>query len=309
MKLKYAIIGTGALGGFYGGKLAKAGHSVEFLLNSDYEYVKEKGLRIDSVLGDFHLPDISAFRQTEEMSLADVVFVCLKTTQNHLLKKLLPPILHENTLIILLQNGLGVEADVAKEFPNQMVAGGVAFICSQKVGAGHITHLDLGKIIMGMHQGDRGSVLKQICENFISSGIDAEMTADLDLIRWRKLVWNIPFNGTTVVMNTTTNSLILDEATRPLIYSLMNEVVCAANACGVALNEEFARKMIDMTEAMMPYEPSMKIDFDLRREMEIFYIYTRPIELAAAAGYDMIRVRMLEQELRFMQKNLSNDKG
>ncbi len=303
MKLKYAIVGTGALGGFYGGMLAKSGQSVEFLVNSDYLYVKENGLKVDSVLGDFHLQTVSVFAKTTNMSPADVVFVCLKTTHNHLLKDLLPTILHDNTVIILLQNGLGVEADVAKEFTNHAVAGGIAFICSQKVGAGHVAHLDLGRIILGLHTGDKAHVLQQVCDDFVDAGVPAEVSSDLNLIRWRKLVWNIPFNGTTVVMNATTNRLILDEATRPLIYDLMHEVVAGANACGVPLSEEYARKMVDMTETMTPYEPSMKIDFDHRRELEIEYIYTRPIEMATAAGYDMVRVRMLEQELRFIQKS------
>ncbi|MFZ4456609.1 MAG: putative 2-dehydropantoate 2-reductase [Bacteroidales bacterium] len=302
MKLRYAIIGTGALGGFYGGKLANAGHSVEFLLNSDYGFVKENGLRVDSVLGDFHLNPVAAFRKPQDMSPADVVFVCLKTTHNYLLKTLLPPVLHQNSVIVLLQNGLGVEADVAKEFPKHTVAGGVAFICSQKIGAGHIAHLDLGKIVVGLEQGDGLGVLQQVCADFKASGVEADVAADLGLIRWRKLVWNIPFNGTTVVMNTTTKDLIQNVATRPLIYDLMQEVVDGANACGVPLSAEFARKMVDMTETMKPYEPSMKIDYDNHRPLEIEYIYTRPIEMATAAGYEMTRVRMLEQQLCFLSK-------
>jgi 2-dehydropantoate 2-reductase len=82
----------------------------------------------------------------------------------------------------------------------------------------------------------------------------------------------------------------------------MQEVVQGANACGVALSEEFARKMVDMTETMTPYEPSMKIDFDNNRPLEVKYIYTRPIEISAAAGFEMKRVRMLEQQLRFLSK-------
>ena len=302
MKLRYGIVGTGSMGGFYGGKLANTGHSVEFLLHSDYEFVKQNGLRVDSVLGDFYLRSVAAFRRSEEMSVADVVLVCLKTTQNYLLKTLLPPLLHKDTLIILLQNGLGVEADVAQEFPQHAVAGAVAFVCSQKMGPGHIAHLDLGRIVFGVEQGDCHATLEQVCADFNSSGIDAQLTTDLPLIRWRKLVWNIPFNGTTVVMNTTTKHLIQHEATRPLIYNLMQEVVQGANACGVALSEEFARKMVDMTETMTPYEPSMKIDFDNNRPLEVKYIYTRPIEISAAAGFEMKRVRMLEQQLRFLSK-------
>jgi 2-dehydropantoate 2-reductase len=301
MKLRYAIIGTGALGGFYGGMLAKGGHSVDFLINSDYQFVKENGLKVDSVLGDFHLKTVSAYAKATDMSPVDVVFVCLKTTQNHLLKELLPPVVGRDTVVVLLQNGLGVEADLVKDFPELNIAGGLAFICANKVGKGHIAHLDFGKIIIGMHQGEKSNVVKQVCEDFNQVGVPAEFTDNLLLARWQKLVWNIPFNGTTVVLNTTTDRLVHNEATKPLIYQLMEEVVNGANACGAPLQDDVARKMIAMTENMTPYAPSMKIDFDHKREMEIEYIYSRPIQMAAEAGYEMTRVRMLENQLRFIQ--------
>ncbi|MEI7675305.1 MAG: putative 2-dehydropantoate 2-reductase, partial [Bacteroidales bacterium] len=273
MKLKYAIIGTGALGGFYGGMLAKAGHSVDFLVNNDYHFVKEHGLKVDSVLGDFHLKTVSAYAKATDMSPVDVVFVCLKTTQNHLLKELLPPVLGKETVVVLLQNGLGVEEDLAKDFPELNIAGGLAFICSNKVGPGHIAHLDFGKIIIGIHQGEKSNVAKQACDDFNQAGVEAEFSDNLLLARWQKLVWNIPFNGTTVVLNTTTDRLVRSEATKSLIYELMEEVVKGANACGAPLQEDVARKMIAMTENMTPYAPSMKIDFDHHRELEIEYIY------------------------------------
>lgn len=302
MKLTYAVVGTGALGGFYGGLLAKAGHKVEFLIRSDYEYVKHNGLRVDSVLGDFHIHNLSLFKNTEEMAPCDVVLVCLKTTQNELLKTILPPLLKPDTVVVLLQNGLGVEADLAIEFPRLNVAGGVAFICSQKAGPGHIRHLDLGKIEIGLHCGDRTDIVSQVCEDLTHAGVSASVCVDLMYTRWRKLIWNIPFNGMAVVMNASTDQLIRHPATRPLIYDLMRDVVNGANAMGVALDEATARKMVDMTENMTPYEPSMKLDYEHQRPLEVKYIYSRPIEMARAAGYEMTHVEMLERQLLFLSK-------
>jgi 2-dehydropantoate 2-reductase len=153
-KLKYAVIGTGALGGLYGGMLAKAGNEVHFLFHSDYDYVRTNGLKIDTVLGDFHLDTINAYRSTAEMPACDVVLVCLKTTNNGLLKEILPPLLHKDTCVVLVQNGLGIEAALAADFPDLSIAGGLAFICSNKIGDGHIAHLDYGKITIGSYQGE-----------------------------------------------------------------------------------------------------------------------------------------------------------
>ena len=305
MNLRYAVIGSGALGGFYGGKLARAGRDVHFLFHCDYQYVVENGLKIDSVTGDFHLDNVNAYSSTADMPKADVVLVCLKTTNNHLLKTLLPPILHPGSVIVLIQNGLGVEEDVAHDFPKQPIAGGLAFICSNKIGDGHIAHLDYGRLNLGTYQGDIDPLLQQIKTDFTEAGVPAEVSPDLMKARWQKLVWNIPYNGMTVVLNTTTDRLMKEPSTRQLSYALMLEVIAGARACGIEVKESFADKMMELTDSMTPYAPSMKLDFDFKRPMEIEYIYSHPVKIALEAGYNMKKVAMLESQLRFIQSGLS----
>jgi len=305
MRLRYAVIGSGALGGFYGGKLAYAGKDVRFLFHSDYRFVVDNGLKVDSVTGNFHLTDVQAYQSTADMPKADVVLVCLKTTNNYLLKTLLPPILHPNSVIVLIQNGLGVEEDVASDFPQQPIAGGLAFICSNKIGEGHIAHLDYGKLNIGVFQGESHATLEQVKSDFTEAGVPTTISSDLMTARWQKLVWNIPYNGMTVVLNTTTDRLMQEASTRQLSYDLMLEVIAGARACGVEVKESFADKMMELTDSMTPYAPSMKLDFDYKRPMEIEYIYSRPVKTAISAGYDMKKVAMLEAQLRFIQSGLS----
>ena len=97
--MKYAIIGTGAIGGYYGARLAQSGQEVHFLLHSDFDYVKEHGLQVDSCDGSFHLDHVNAYRSTSDMPAVDVVLVCLKTINNHLLDTLLPPLLGNNPVV------------------------------------------------------------------------------------------------------------------------------------------------------------------------------------------------------------------
>jgi len=303
MSLKYAVIGTGAIGGYYGGLLARAGKEVHFLLNSDYDYVKEHGLQVDSVNGNFHLDEPSVYKATSSMPVCDVVLVCLKSTNNYLLKDLIPPLLHENSLVILIQNGLGLEADLSEEFPAlKNIAGAMAFICSNKIGTGHISHLDEGSINLGLYKGDI-SILEEVNSDLIESGAKSGIV-DLEPARWKKLVWNIPYNGMTVVLNTTTDSLMKDPSSRLLVYELMMEVIYAANEVGegrFSLPESFAGQMMETTDKMTPYSPSMKLDYDHKRSLEIEYIYSRPILEALKSGFEMLRVSMLEKQLRFIQ--------
>ena len=303
MAIKYGVIGTGALGGFYGGKLAKVGLDVHFLFRSDYEFVLENGLQVESVMGDFHLPKIQAYHSAKEMGTCDVVLVCLKTTGNHDLPNLIKPLLHSKSVVVLLQNGLGLEEDLSGKLPGVEVAGGLAFICSNKVGPGHIQHLDYGRLILGSFNSSGSELLEQIVSDFTHAGVPAELSADLKFSRWQKLVWNVPFNGMTVVLNTTTDRIMANEAARQLAYELMLEVIHAANACGVPLKESLAKQMIEMTMRMKPYAPSMKLDYDFHRPMEIEYIYSKPVETALAEGFEMKKVSMLEKQLRFIQEN------
>ena len=298
--MKYAIIGTGAIGGFYGARLDKAGFEVHFLLHTDYQYVVDHGLTIDSCDGNFTLPSPKVYDSTSKMPQCDVVIVALKTTQNHLLSSLLPPLLKPDTIILLIQNGIGVEADVQQLFPSQPIAAGMAFICSAKAGPGHINHQFYGNINIGNYSCHNPQRYNQMLADFRAAGIGA---ADVEYLeaRWKKAVWNMPFNGMTVALNTTTNRLLSCESTHRLIYDQMLEVIGAAQALGVKnLDTRFADKMIANTIKMPPYSPSMKLDFDFHRPMEINYLYTRPIAEARAAGFAMPKLEMLEAELQFI---------
>lgn len=298
--MKYAIIGTGAIGGFYGARLDKAGFEVHFLLHTDYQYVVDHGLTIDSCDGNFTLPSPKVYDSTSDMPQCDVVIVALKTTQNHLLPSLLPPLLKPDTIILLIQNGIGVEADVQQLFPSQPIAAGMAFICSAKAGPGHINHQFYGNINIGNYSCHNPQRYNQMLADFRAAGIGA---ADVEYLeaRWKKAVWNMPFNGMTVALNTTTNRLLSCESTHRLIYDQMLEVIGAAQALGVKnLDTRFADKMIANTIKMPPYSPSMKLDFDFHRPMEINYLYTRPIAEARAAGFAMPKLEMLEAELQFI---------
>ena len=300
--MKYAIIGTGAVGGFYGGKLANAGKDVHFLLHSDYEYVKKNGLQIDSCDGSFHIAAPNVYNNTLDMPKADVVIVALKTTRNHLLNQLLPPLLHKETLVLLIQNGIGPEPELQKHFPNLYLAAGLAFICSAKTEPGRVNHQCYGSINIGNYSCKNETLFKTMIADFIEAGIK---TAEIEYneARWKKAVWNMPFNGMTVVMNAQTNELLAHPATMQLIRRQMLEVIGAAKALGVKnIDESFADKMIENTLNMTPYSPSMKLDYNFHRPMEIEYLYSNAIAEAHRIGYSMPCLEMLEAQLKFLNK-------
>ena len=297
--MRYGVIGVGAIGGYYGSKLAYSGQEVHFLSHSDYQFVKERGMQVDSCDGSFHLDQVNVYQNSADMPKCDVVIVGLKTTNNNLLPDLLPPLLHERTVVVLIQNGIGVEADVQKMFPGVQLVAGLAFICSAKTEPGRVNHQCYGSINLGNYSCKDETLFQQILNDFTNAGIQAG-SVPYEEARWKKAVWNMPFNGMTVALDTQTDLLLKNPSTRQLIRDQMMEVVGAANHLGVTgLDEAFVNKMIETTDAMTPYSPSMKLDYDFHRPMEIHYIYSRPIEIAREAGFRMPKLEMLEAELRF----------
>lgn len=317
MALSYAIIGTGAIGGYYGARLQQAGCDVHFLLRSDYEPVRDRGLTVESIDGDFTLPQVNAYNKAQAIPPVDVAIIALKTTRNPLLPELLPA-LKPNGAILSLQNGLDVEAGIVDRLGAQLslvptILGGLCFICSNKVGPGHIRHMDYGKLLLGAHNPENQpcpppALLHSIVEDFTRAKVDTETTEDLPMARWQKLVWNVPFNGLSVVLNATTQEMMNDENVRSLITTLMAEVVTAANTWAQKVSPESDRKlpdtiaaqMLTQTETMPPYRTSMKIDYDEGRPLEIEAIFHRPMLTAQSVGVATPAMRLLYQQLSFL---------
>ena len=299
--MRYGIIGSGAIGGYYGAKLARKGHDVHFLFHSDYDFVRTNGLQVDSCDGSFHLDNPQAYRSTADMPPCDVVIVALKTTNNHLLGTLLPPLRKPDSLVLLIQNGIGVEDDVQRAFPGVQLAAGLAFICSAKTEPGRVSHQCYGSINIGNYSCRDKAMLNRLIAELQEDGV-AAAEVEYKEARWKKAVWNMPFNGMTVALDTRTDRLLANPSTLTLIRDLMLEVIGAARALGVSnIDASFADKMIESTLSMTPYSPSMKLDYDFHRPMEIDYLYSRPIAEARAAGFDMPKLAMLEAQLRFLQ--------
>ena len=259
-------------------------------------------MQIDSVQGDFHLDNVLAYNDSHKMPKCDVVLVCLKTTQNHLLPDILRPILHEKTVVVMIQNGMGMEQELAQQFPNTSIVGATAFICTTKIAPGHIHHAEYGALTLAKHCSDCDGVIRQIADDFTSAGVSVSVSDDLNSVRWKKLVWNIPYNGLTVVLNAATDELTFNPNSRKLVLDLMDEVVAAGRVCGAKISESFIGKMITMTENMTPYSPSMKLDYDSHRLLEIQTMFTNPIRIAAEHGFTMGKTEAVEMQLRFLTK-------
>jgi len=307
-KTRFGIIGGGAVGGLYGCLLAKVGFDVHFLLRSDADHVRQHGWKIETPLGDFQLAGTKVHVSADTMPPCDYTVIALKTTQNRMLQELLPAPTSEGGRVLVLQNGLDVERDAAAIVGSDRVLGGCCFLCSNKVGPGHIRHLDQGRILVGDYSRAGGQVSQHasmLCDELVMAGIDAKVTADLGTTRWKKLMWNIPFNGLSVVLDASTRGLMDNDESCALARSLMIEVHQAAAACNSIIDEKAIETTLDVTRKMVPYDSSMRLDYLNHRPMELEAIFDKPIRSAEQHGFDMPQVRMLYRALLFLNAQRS----
>lgn len=310
----YAVIGLGAVGGYYGARLASAGHEVHFVVRSDHDHLRREGLRMESPEGDVVLPagSLSVHRGADTVPPVDVVLVAVKTTNTGEVLDTVRSLAADGAAVVAMQNGLGVEdtlaealADRGPDAAGRPVLGAMCFICSNKVGPGHIRHLDYGRVTVGERTADHSPAgvtvaVAALVDDLRAAGVKAEALTDLDAGRWKKLVWNVPYNGLSVVLDAGTDELMADPTTRALVESIMHEVLDGAAACGKPIDPSFVQQMLTDTERMIPYATSMKLDHDAGRPMEIDAIYAAPLAAARAAGVELPLVWMLHDQLRFL---------
>ncbi len=295
---KIAIVGSGAVGGYYGAMLARRGFEVHFLCRSDYAAVKANGLSVLSPRGDFHLPHVNAYHDPQRMPKVDLVVVAVKTTHNADLPKLIPPLLAEHTSILTLQNGLGNEQFLADHFGAERVMGGMAFLCSNRESPGVIRHLQHGLITVGEFVGPPGDRVAAIARFFNESGVACSALPELSHGRWEKLVWNIPFNGLGAALDLTTDKLINTEPGLRLVRQYMQEVLNVAAALGHHYAADIIERKIAVTREMGAYHTSMHIDRRLGREMELHAIFALPMQAANRVGIQVPYTAALWDQLQ-----------
>jgi 2-dehydropantoate 2-reductase len=308
--VKIAVVGCGAVGSYYGAKLARDGQELHFLLRSDYDVVRRNGVSIRSPQGDFQVRPRCA-KTPEEIGISDLVLIGLKTTANEQFPNLLPPLVDSRTAVMTLQNGLGNEEQLARLFPAEQIMGGLCFVCLNRLEPGVIHHMDHGLVMIGEFQRWPEPRTHDVATMFRHAGIPCKVAANLAQAHWEKLVWNIPFNGLGVagaagfeaVVNgavtaspsstLTTDKLLGDSRWEKVVRDLMLEVIGAARALGYDVPDSLADKQIERTRTMGAYKASTLLDFEKGLPLEMESLFLEPLRQAKEAGASVPRLEAM----------------
>lgn len=292
---KIAVVGSGAIGSYYGSLLAHAGAEVHFLLRSDYAAVRQLGrLRITQPSGEIVIDKPHVHATPAEIGPCDMVVVALKTTGNDAFRELITPLLHGSTIIVTLQNGLGSDEQLAGMFGAERIIGGLCFICVNRTAPGAIHCIQPGAVAFGEFGRPAGDRLRGVMGWFERAGVRCSSGDNLAELRWKKLVWNVPFNGLAIAAGgITTDKILARPELEQQVRALMQEIIEAAALLGFVIPASFVEKQISSTRPMGPYSPSSLIDYQAGRAVEVESIWGEPLRRAQKAGAKMPRLELL----------------
>lgn len=302
--VKVCIVGTGAIGGYYGAQLAKAGTLVSTVHRSDFAVVREKGIYIDSIDGSYHFRPAQVLQHVADLKdYPDYILVALKVLGEISTAEVIRPIVGPSTTILLLQNGIEIEEAVAQAFPDNELLSGLAFICATRRIPGHIEHTCYGHLTVGRFPSGSSPAAQRLAQLFERAGTICGVSERIAWDRWKKLVWNAAFNPLSVLSQTTTREMLAHPASAQLVRHVMQEVCEIATAAGYPLGEEVIQKNLQATQRMKPYKTSMLQDYLAGRSMEVDAILGNPIRAAKRSHIDVPHMETLYAVLSLFVSN------
>ena len=290
------VVGAGAVGTFYGAKLASAGAKVTLLCRSDYDVVKENGIEVKSIDGDLHFKPSRVIRKASECGAPpDFVLVALKYLPQLIdTAEIIRAAIGPDTSIFHIQNGIEIEKETALAFPNNEILSAVAFICVTRTAPGFLHHSDYGRLVVGRYPGGSSEKVELLKNLFNKSGVECAITDDIMKTRFLKLVWNVPFNAISVLGNhADTRSMLENKLSCELSAQLMEEVCGISEAYGRKFPDDTIENYMVYTRKMKPYKTSMLVDFEAGRPMEVEAILGNLVRMADEKKLDIPRIRTL----------------
>jgi 2-dehydropantoate 2-reductase len=281
------VIGAGAVGALFGSALARQGARVDVVCRSDYDVVSRDGYSIRSpVFGDHRFRPHRVFRDVAASTESpDFVLLTVKVLPDLDRVALLRPAVGANTVIVLIQNGVDIEAEIAAAFPDNEVLSSLAFVAVGRGAPGEVNHHALGSLTMGSYPMGASAAAQKLAALFDAGGVPCKLTDRVVGARWQKAVWNTPFNPISILGGgLDTAAMLRTDDDREFIRKAMHEVCAVAAAAGYPQSPQLVDAMIANTLKMPAYKTSMALDYENGRAMEIDAILGNVVRTARKLG-------------------------
>ncbi len=306
---RWALVGPGAVGLYYGGRIAHTGRPLSVLARSDADALEAEGIRIvmvDPSSGEttdsIQAPLECVSRKADTMAPTDCVMIAAKSTVNEqLIEQLRSLVEPGHTVMLCLQNGMGNAEYFAKDFPENPILAGLCSVCVNRTEPGLVENYHPGRVEIGSLEDRWPEEAKAVVDVFNEASVKTQHAEQLDAALWRKLCWNIPFNGLSISAGgITTDKILADRALTQRARYLMEEVRAAALLAGHRISDKFIEGQFTVTEKMGAYKPSSLIDYLNAKPVEVESIWGEPLDRGKALGADMPELAKLYGELKVL---------
>lgn len=300
------LVGPGAIGLYYGGLLAKSGVHLQVLGRSDHAVLRLDGitlrmtdLKSGQIQANYKIKPDTVERDAGSLDPADWIIIAAKSTANQDLLPVLKTLVQSKaTTLLTLQNGMGNAEILAQNFPSNPILAGLCFVCVNRVAPAVVENYLPGRVEIGSLSDRYPEAADRAVSAFNRAGVKCRHALVLDAAIWRKLCWNVPFNGLAIAAGgITTDQILADESLVSRARKLMQELQSAAALEGHEIEDAFLQGQLDVTRKMDAYRPSSLIDFLEGRAVELEAIFGEPLRRGQALGLKMPELEKLYKQV------------
>ena len=267
-KLRIAVMGAGAVGGYFGAKLSAAGQEVSFIARGRHlEAMRRKGLRVKSIDGDLHIRSLFT-EEPGDVGLADLVLLCVKSYDTEDAARKLAPVVGEETMILSLQNGVDNADKIAARWGRDRTLAGVVYLGALVAAPGTVEHSAGGRIVLGHLDEQSGESAKRVERLFLDAQVPCAVSSEIRKVMWAKLVWNAPFCALSCLARATVTEIIESDSLRELAVDCMEEVREAARSTGIDLAASIVEETFKFSRGLGDFKPSMLQDLEGKKPLE-----------------------------------------
>jgi 2-dehydropantoate 2-reductase len=267
--MRIGVMGAGAVGAYFGAKLAAAGHDITFIARGEHlDAMKRQGLRIISPNGNLLVKNAVFSANPTDAGIVDMILFCVKSYDTETAAEALGPMLGDRTTILSLQNGVDNAEKIARKWGERGVLAGVVYIAGQISVPGVMRHSAGGKIIFGQLYGDANETTKPVAQTLVGADIPSEPSRDIQKVQWTKLLWNAPFCAISCLLRANMRQIVESEMLIKLALDCMTEVQAAALSCGIELSDELLDQAVGFSKDLGEFKPSMLQDLEARKPLE-----------------------------------------
>ncbi len=308
--MRIAVMGTGAVGGYFGAKFAAAGHEVIFVARGAHlAALKQSGLYVESFQGNLHIRSALFTADPAEGATVDLVLFCVKSYDTEIAAVALAPLMAPTTRILSLQNGVDNPSRIAQTWGAERTLAGVVYLGAQLVRPGTINHSSGGKIVFGELDGGVHDSTRALQEAISAAKIPCEVSSDIIKAQWRKLLWNAPFCAISCLTRATVKDILESESLRKLAIDCMAEVFDAAKTQGVDLEPGWIDETLKFSQSLGDFKPSMLQDLEAGKALEFEAFNGVVVNLLRQSGREAPTNQIFYGTLAYLDKKLRGAKA